>query len=129
MCLRQFTFVLQTPSGTPVPGLVRSTEGKDRASALSGQCLQQKQPAPWSPCELANGQARAASEAFWEHRGGKEKLSHMMDSAWRRCQRTLKLKLDLTGQREGTGSSPEKAVSCKRVLRFRNPAELLCGER
>lgn len=98
-----------------VPGQALSTEGKGRASAPSGLCLQQKQPAPWSPREPANGQASHASEVSWEHRGGKEKRNH------RSRQRLEKVSEDVESpvrsyRAEGEQRKrPEKAGSCKPV--------------
>lgn len=98
-----------------MPGEALSTEGKNRASAPASLSLQQKQPAPCFPCKPTNGQAGHRMKHSGNTGDGRKNSVTVVDSAWRRCQRTSKIQLDLAGPRESRGSGSEKAGSSKCV--------------
>lgn len=98
-----------------VPGQALSTEGKGWASAPSGLCLRQKQPAPWSPREPTNGQASRASEVSWEHRGGKEKRSHRSGQCLEKVSEYVESPVGSYRAEGEQRKRPENAGSCKPV--------------
>lgn len=91
-----------------VPGQALSPEGKDRASAPSGLSLHGSSQPRGLPVSPPTAKLAIRVKCSGNTGDGRKNSVTIVDSAWRRCQRTLKVNLDLTGPRESRGSGPER---------------------